>query len=64
MCISCYIKNIAKLANFSNNVARQVKFGSFDSRNDVEHNGGGLVARSNIFATQHDFPPWKNHLTV
>ena len=49
------INNIVKLANFSDNRARNMKFSSFGGAGAGEHIVVGLVQISKIFATQDDF---------
>ena len=44
--------NIAKKGNFSNNSARKVEFGLFDSGADSEDSGVGLLEISCIFVVQ------------
>ena len=43
------INNIAKLANFINNYAREMEFDLYDGGEDVEHIGVCLVEISRIF---------------
>ena len=52
--VSWRINNIANYANFSNNDAREVEFGSFHGRYDGEYSGAGLVEISEIIRTQDD----------
>ena len=52
---SCRIDDTDKYANFCNNDASEVKFDSFDGRNDGVHNCVGLVEISGIFAKQGGF---------
>ena len=52
MCTSGVINSIAKSANFSNTVARELEFEPHDDRNNNEHNGVGFVEISEIFAAQ------------
>ncbi len=49
------INNMHKQANFCDNGAREVIFGSFDGRGDNEHSGASLVEISQFFAMQDDF---------
>ena len=52
MCISCRMKNIAKLANLSNSRAKKVIVGLLDGREDGEFNGVRFAKISSIFLNQ------------
>ena len=54
MQVSSTINDIAKLANFSNKGARKIELGSFDGREDGEHNGADYVDIHIIFARHGD----------
>ena len=62
MCITWRTNCIAKQANFSNNGAREIEFGSPDGGDDSEYIDIGFVERSNVFGMQEAFVLDQDHL--
>ena len=55
VCVSSRINCKAKYANFTNDVAKVVKFGLLDDGEDSEQNLVGFVEISNLFTMQIAF---------